>query len=410
MGRIVCVVCFYIKLSPLTAARELLAMSVEISTEQPVEIAEQQRPNNKPQTAQVDPSNKPSHLLYAVEMLAFAVVGWAWLAVRELMGDTPVMDVAVLLSVLVSSVINLVMALLYYTTEQFKNPAQAFLNHAACVWLLYAFSLLQSTTDGRSAICCIEDGAQKSLFSLRLTYRQAYFGGLTLHQSAAAITLSFLTIFLILASAQARVCTQSPREWPMAKAPLAVVCLLCLQQAMLGIMAPVCKDKDISNAVLAFIVIALVLMLDTPWLFAKLTNGGQIVTSAGIDVLQLLKVLQCSIELVLTFLIGVMAAVLGFNLGSGDALTVCIGVALLWQLGGVIAVVYEIRNPPEQEKEQATTTPSITTPTRASAMDTATAPPTAPPNLATHFRQPYPPPMLLPVFGNLRRAHDRKAL
>ena len=180
------------------------------------------------------------------------------------MGNTPVMDVSVLLSLLISSIINLLLALIYFTPDQFKNSAQAFFNHTVCVWCLYAYSLSQSTTDGRSPICCTVDGVQSSVYSLRLTYKEAYFGGLALHQSAADITLSFLTIFLILAAAQSRTCVQegvdgegpvgespvgespvgespvgeSPIEWLLMKTALALICLLCTQHAMFGLKAP----------------------------------------------------------------------------------------------------------------------------------------------------------------------------
>ena len=54
------------------------------------------------------------HTVYAIEILIFALVGWGWLAIREFMGVTPVMDVAVLLCLLISAAINLALALVYY--------------------------------------------------------------------------------------------------------------------------------------------------------------------------------------------------------------------------------------------------------------------------------------------------------
>ena len=43
------------------------------------------------------------HVIYAIEILVFTVAGWGWLAVREFMGATPVMDVSVLFCLLISS-------------------------------------------------------------------------------------------------------------------------------------------------------------------------------------------------------------------------------------------------------------------------------------------------------------------
>jgi hypothetical protein len=366
--------------------------------------------STKPQ--QADDESKPSsaHLLYAVEMLIYSLVGWAWLAVREIMGDTPVLEVTVLLVMLVSSVLNLLLALTYYTTDQFKHPAQAFLNHTACVWLLYIFCQLQSSTDGRGNICCVEDGTKQSQFSLRLTYKAAYFGGLALHQPPAAITLAFLSIFLILAASQARVCIENPREWPLhGKAPLAVICLLCLQQGVFGVTAPVCKDQDVAAAVIGVIVFAWLALLDLPWILSIFLHPEPMV-----------QLIQAGLEVVLTILIGVMAALLAVNLGSGDALLVAIAVALLWQLGSMVVVFYEIRNAVNDEytsldpvvKEAGTVT---TTTTSFSSTNSNSS-------TAAQFRQPYynsfsvsaeglPQHMLLPEARDLRRArnHSKKA-
>ena len=364
----------------------------------------------KPKKEDSEPSS--AHLLYAVEMLMFALVGWAWLAVREIMGDTPVLEVTVLLVMLVSSVLNLLLALTYYTTDQFKHPAQAFLNHTACVWLLYIFCQLQSSTDGRGNICCVEDGTKQSQFSLRLTYKAAYFGGLALHQPPAAITLAFLSIFLILAASQARVCIENPREWPLhGKAPLAVICLLCLQQGVFGVTAPVCKDQDVAAAVIGVIVFAWLALLDLPWILSIFLHPEPMV-----------QLIQAGLEVVLTILIGVMAALLAVYLGSGDALLVAIAVALLWQLGSMVVVFYEIRNAVNDEytsldpvvKEAGTVTTTTTTTSFSSTNSNSST--------AAQFRQPYynsfsvsaeglPQHMLLPEARDLRRArnHSKKA-
>ena len=302
----------------------------------------------KPKKEDSEPSS--AHLLYAVEMLMFALVGWAWLAVREIMGGTPVLEVTVLLVMLVSSVLNLLFALIYYTTDQFKHPAQAFLNHTACVWVLYIFCQFQSSTDGRGPICCVEDG-KKGLFSLRLTYKAAHFGGLALHQPAAAITLAFLSIFLILAASQARVCIENPGEWPMHKAPLAVVCLLCLQQGLFGVTAPVCKDQDVSAAVIGIVVFAWLTMIDVPWVlsfFSKTDNKKDDNKNSEDMVmtpdLLIKNLIQAGLEVVLSIMLGAMAAVLAVNLGGGDALLLVVGVTLLWQMAAIVTLAFELRN------------------------------------------------------------------
>ena len=341
----------------------------------------------KPTESSTDES---SHMLYAVELLIFALIGWAWLALRELMGGTPVVDVIALLSALVCSVLNLVFALFFYTAKQFKDPAQAFLNHVACIWLLYIHSLSESTVDGRGTICCIGDGNVQAAFSLRLTYREAFFGGLTLHQPAASITLSFLTILLILASVQARACNENPREWPLKKMPLAVVCVVCSQQAMFGLKAPLCRDTDIAAAVLSMVVLALFFMVDMPWVYAKLFDV-KTVTPSGVKVISVIRLLQLTFESVFMILASVLTAVHIVNLGGGDSLLIVLGIALLWQSGLVLLAIVEIRYPTQDQKasENTEVEPVKTT--------------------AARFRQTAPPSVLLPGMHELRRARDKKA-
>ena len=334
---------------------------------------------------------KPSsqHVLYAVEMLIFSLVGWAWLALRELMGSTPVADVTVLLSMLVCSVLNLVFALFFYTAEQFKDPAQAFFNHTVCICLIYIKSLSESITDGRGTICCVDGDVQKA-YSLRLTYREAFFGGLTLHQPPASITLSFLTIFLILACAQAKACNENAREWPHRKLPLAVVCLVCAQQAMFGLMAPLCKDKDISTAVISMVVLALVCMVDVAWVYGKIADRDA-VTMSGIMIVLIMELLQLTFEVLFMMLVGVLSAVHVVNLGGGDSLLIIIGIAFLWQMLLVLYAIMQLRNPPTDEPTQ----------------NTAEAEPAQ--ATAARFRQTGTIPMLLPGVQELRRARDKKA-
>jgi hypothetical protein len=194
----------------------------------------------------------------------------------------------------------------------------------------------------------VEDG-KKGLFSLRLTYKAAHFGGLALHQPAAAITLAFLSIFLLLAASQARVCMEIPRDWPMHKAPLAVVCLLCLQQALFGITAPVCKDQDVSAAVIGIAVFAWLTMIDVPWVLSLFNKTDNKKDDKKEDMIMtpdhLIKNLsQAGLEMVLSIMLGAMAAVLAVNLGGGDALLLVVGLMLLWQMAAIVTLAFELRD------------------------------------------------------------------
>jgi hypothetical protein len=352
-------------------------------------------------------AKKPSagHLLYALEMLIFALIGWAWLALRELMGNTPVIDVTVLLSLLVFSVLNLVFALVYYKTDQFKNFAQAFLNITVCILLLYVNGLAESNTDGTGSICCVTDTqAQSSTFSLRLTYKAAFFGGLTLHQPAAAITLSFLFIFLILASAQCRVCNENPREWPSRKLPMAVITLLCSQQAMFGL-GPLCKDKDIAAAVISMVVMALISMVDVAWVYEKVF-GDESFMASGVRVVSVVRLLQEILGVFFALLIGALTAVHVVNLGGGSALLIIVAAAFLWQALLVLSAVLEIINPRTASDEAGDA--DVDAKNSADNNNQEISQQGAGIGTGAHFRYPHQP-MLLPGVRELRRNREKKA-
>ena len=229
---------------------------------------------------------------------------------------------------------------------------------------------------------------------MRLTYKAAYFGGLTLHQPAAAITLSFLTIFLLLAAAQAKACKLIPLEWPLDKAPLVMICLLGFLQGMFGLKAPVCKDQDMAGAVIAVAVMAWALAaLNFPWLYKEVLKYDAVLQN-GFKYVDVFKIMQVFLEIFLTFLVGLLAALTAVNLGSGDALLLFFGFALLWQAGGIIKVIYDIRNPPKEDKKEETATTIAAQFTQFSQF--------------SHLRHPSPS-MLLPGVRELRRARDKRA-
>ena len=71
------------------------------------------------------PDGSSKHVFYAIELLVFAFVGWGWLAVREYLGRTPVMDVVVVISVIVCTLLNMAMALVISSTRDFAPLAHA---------------------------------------------------------------------------------------------------------------------------------------------------------------------------------------------------------------------------------------------------------------------------------------------
>ena len=277
-----------------------------------------------------DASGRDGHLLYALEILLFALVGWGWVAVRELMGGTPVLDVSVLLSVLVCSVMNLVLALVYPTQAQFKGAAKALLNLALCLLLLYSLSLAQSTANDASPICCEGGG---NTFSLRLTFRAAYFGGLALHQPPAAITLAYLCVFLVLTAAQARSCAPKPRDWLLGQLPLVLACHLGLQPAMFVLKAPLCQGKEAAGFLVALIVGGWLALLTETWVKRLAAKKAPTDTA---------RLVQVFLELFLIILFTTVTAVLAVGLGGGESLVVVLCAAVLWQAWRVRVCVYEL--------------------------------------------------------------------
>ena len=205
------------------------------------------------------------HIMYAVELAVFGFVGWGWLATRELLGATPVLDVAVLVSVAVLSCFNLGAALLLYTTDRFEGAARAFLSQALALWALYCHGLLQTTGGGE--LQCTTGPA-----SAPRTYAAAFFGGLAYHQAPAAFTLAFLTFVVILAAGQVRSCGRPPSHWLSQCTGQAVVLALGLHLAAFLFSAPL-PASYVGGGVL----LTILLLLE----FASMVRVDFVRTAAG---------------------------------------------------------------------------------------------------------------------------------
>lgn len=230
-------------------------------TKQPYDTDPPTAPVQEPEENEPDPYQAPKrsskHVIYAIELFIFTLVGWGWLALREFMGATPVMDISVLLCLLVSSAANLFLALIYYSTDQFRTASQGFLAHTLSVWVLYAYSLIEST-GGSDSLCC----SGESTYSVSKTYAAAYFGGLPFHQTAGAVTLAFLTVFIILAAGQARVCQEDPREWLTGSVATSISCLVSVHLGMFAMNAGVCGGVELGKVLYGFAIFAWLGMAD----------------------------------------------------------------------------------------------------------------------------------------------------
>lgn len=287
------------------------------------------------------------HVIYAVEILVFAIVGWGWLALREFMGAPPVMDISIFVCLLISAAVNLGMALIYYTTDQFKPAAQGFFSHMLSIWALYAYSLTESTTGGWNPLCC--DG--QSSYSVTKTYAAAYFGGLPFHQTAGAFTLGFISVFLILAAGQVRVCLEDPRVWLLRKVTTSLVCLISLHLGIFALQSGACDGGNLGRAVIVVSILAWILMADIIPVILSL------VFPLTDDVKKLIQMIS---ELALTLTLMAVSVVLSSMLGGrpSSVLMFIFGVAALWQIGSIVVQSVTIRVLNQQQPQTEDYSPS----------------------------------------------------
>jgi hypothetical protein len=147
-------------------------------------------------------------MLYSAELIIFGFVGWAWLAVREYIGRTPVLDATVILSTLICSCLSLIAVLLVPSPAAYAPFAQAYFSHALAICILYAYGLAESTAPNSPIVACGTSNATVSTL-----YAKAYFGGLPIHQAPASVTMAYLIVVLLLSATQANACVPIPRRW-----------------------------------------------------------------------------------------------------------------------------------------------------------------------------------------------------
>jgi hypothetical protein len=312
------------------------------------------------------------HVIYAIEILVFTIVGWGWLGIREFMSATPVMDVTVFICLLISSISNLILSLIYYTTDQFKTSAQGFFAHILSIWSFYVYSLVESTLTGWNPLCC----NSTPTFSVTKTYASAYYGGLPFHQTAGAVTLAFLSVFLILAAGQVRVCLEDPREWLQRKVTTSIACLISVHLGLFARNSRACDAVDLGGGVIGIAVAAWLFMADIlPVAFSLM---------CGIDP-NVKALIQIVTELTLTTLLTAFSGVLSSRIGgeASSVLMASLGVVVLWQVGAIVLKILELarlrRTPPEDY--------------------TPTAPSEHLVNVGAHFR----PVMVLPGVRDMRQ-------
>jgi hypothetical protein len=238
------------------------------------------------QSQQANRPDETVEYVYCIELLIFAVVGWAWLAIREFLGNTPVMDATVVIVNLVSSLLNMSASLLYQEKQSFSPFARAHLSHTFSLWVFYLYSLIESMAIGDVKICC---GGNTTTVSVPLakSYAATYFGGLQFHQAFGVVTLAYLTVCLIVSAAQARSCANndsdgSSSSWSLLRETGSTIAVLVsLHCVLFTYHAPLCNHwSDFSAFIATVSFLAWICMVDLFWVYSLFRDFSQQVSLA----------------------------------------------------------------------------------------------------------------------------------
>lgn len=226
-------------------------------------------PTEDPESGTDNPQEENSnHVFFAVELIIFALIGWGWLAVREYMGRTPVLDVVSVISVMICTLINLVLALITPSQLEFAPCARAYFTHCLALWIFYIYSLSESMRLDTGAMCCVDgSGNQGNTYSAGPTHAAAFFGGLPMHQVPGVVSVAYLSVILLIAGAQARACKPRPKDWVVRGLGLSITSMTAMHLAAYLLGVPMC-DKDQMWGILSILVGigAVFFILDLDWI------------------------------------------------------------------------------------------------------------------------------------------------
>jgi hypothetical protein len=255
------------------------------------------------------------HMQYAVELLIFAFIGWAWLAIREYLGNTPVLDVSVVLSTVLCSVLNLTAALICGDSEAFAPFAQAYLSHAVGLAVLYAYGLGESVAPQSPSVAC-SDGSNGTSSTVAILYREAYFGGLMLHQVLASFTLGYLCVMVLLSAAQTRACIDRPRYWFLRGTSQCAGAFVVFHLVMFSLGAPLQDNwTPFAYALCVLALLALAVMVDLNWV------GAVWQPLRGPAAVRKFAVIQGALEILCMGVLSVMCNVFAALLSGGQLST-----------------------------------------------------------------------------------------
>ena len=137
-------------------------------------------------------------IIYAIEAWILAILGWAWITLRDLIPQRPLMEDLCVYSTLTMSTLNLGLA----SVMRDKSEAfRAYLGFTLVMWTYLFYALGDGiniwSTGSRyvpdsQTVCCPNKDVQAM-------NRQFYFGGLTLYLVPGAVTLALQTLQVFVA-------------------------------------------------------------------------------------------------------------------------------------------------------------------------------------------------------------------
>lgn len=208
-------------------------------------------------------------LVYPVEIFIFALLGWAWLSFREMLGSTPVLDAGVVISLLITGSLNLLLSTLLPDKESFKPWAKSFAGQAISIWILYLHSIIESvSSDGSMTVCC-GGGVKKDGISFSKAQAEVFFGGLFMHQVFAIITFCFLTVKMFVSLLQVRANHalskhSTLRNWIPKETWTATFVLLTLHTVLFSVSSLNCNRYFELVMVIIILVVLIWLMMVSP--------------------------------------------------------------------------------------------------------------------------------------------------
>ena len=142
-------------------------------------------------------------LLYAVEAWVLAIVGWAWLTLRDLIPRRPLAEELSVYSTLLVSTLTL---LLCSVLRDRAEVLRAYLAFTLVLWTFLAYALFECLTLYDTGSRYVPDAANGTALccpnrDVPAMHRALYFGGLGLFLVPGAVTFAFQTVQVLVAGA-----------------------------------------------------------------------------------------------------------------------------------------------------------------------------------------------------------------